>query len=329
MCAIEFNEQDLIASFAKRHRSQDPKVLCGIGDDAAVLKFHGKLLATSDALQEKIHFDWAYTSPFLLGRKSLSVNLSDIAAMGGKALWALVTLAIPHHEKLYRIEEFQKGLHQIAQEYGVQIVGGDTDHSRSGWKVSITILGEAGSPVYRHTARVGDDIWVTGFLGYSALGLECLRKKKSSMKDKRNPFIQTHLNPKPRLPEGLALSKNKIVHAMMDVSDGLILDLERMCEASQKGAEIRLQALPRSKRFLDLCKALKKSPETLMLSGGEDYELLFTASPQQGSKIQSLFAKLKTPVHHIGKITPHAKKIQILDAENKPISLRKKGYSHF
>lgn len=329
MSGIPFNEQDLIASFAKRHRSQDPKVLCGIGDDAAVLKFQGKLLATSDALQEKIHFDWNYTSPYLLGRKSLSVNLSDIAAMGGKPLWALVTLAIPQSEKLSRIEEFQKGLQQIAKEHGVQVVGGDTDHSVTGWKISITLLGEAAKPVYRHTARAGDDLWLSGFLGYSALGLECLRKKRLSMKEKQTPFIKTHLNPPARVAEGFALSKSNSVHAMIDVSDGLILDLERMCKASKKGAEIQLQDLPRAKIFLDLCKTLKKNPDTLMLSGGEDYELLFTASPQKRSKIQSLFAKLKTPVHRIGKITAHAQKIQILDAENKPIPLSKKGYSHF
>lgn len=324
MSASSFSEKKLVSFFQKIHDSRHPSVLFGIGDDAAVLQAKGKILATTDSLQEKIHFDWSYTTPFILGRKSIAVNLSDIAAMGGKPLWALMSLAIPATEKLSRIVAFQRGVKSIARQFGVQIVGGDTDHSRQGWKITLSLLGQVKHPVFRQGAKIGDAVWVTGFPGRSSLGLELLRRKMK----KGAPFIKAHLDPLPRIREGMALSQQKLAHSMIDISDGLALDLERICEASSLGAEISTAKLPFARGYRLLCEKIHRNPLDLILSGGEDYELLFTAAPQSEKKILNLFARLKTPVHCIGKMT-QGKGVKFFSEEKHPLKLRKKGYSHF
>ena len=355
------NEKEIVEVCSSIFASKNKSVLQGIGDDAAVLKFgNRKLLATTDSLQEKIHFDWKYTSPYFLGRKALAVNLSDIAAMGGKPLWALLSIAIPSFTHAGRgdatggphfcqsasggpnlgvrsgrtrsriLNDFFRGLQSCAKEFGVSIVGGDTDHSLKDWKITITLLGEVENPICRKGAKVGDDIWVTGFLGCSALGLEILRKSEACFaltKDNKK-FIEAHLNPPPRVLVGGVLSKNKLAHAMIDVSDGLLLDLERLCEASKVGAEIEWENIPLSSGFVELCQDLKKNPKVLALSGGEDYELLFTAPVRNRKKIESLLKKTKTPICRVGKIIS-GKKVRVLDKKQNEIILNKKGYSHF
>jgi len=317
------SEEEIIRWIAKPGSNRGARILRGIGDDAAVLSFQSKLLATCDALQEGIHFDWKYTPAHKLGRKALAVNLSDAAAMGGRPLWALLSLAVPASENKARVREFIRGLHSMARESGVSIVGGDTDRSPSGWKITITLLGEVERPIYRSGAKPGDEVWVTGFLGCSALGLECLR---TGMKARK--FVEAHLNPNPRVAAGLALSKSRLAHSMMDISDGLLLDLERLCQASRVGAELDWAAIPRATGFEELCRKLRKDPKTLALAGGEDYELLFTASVKNRNRLEALSKRIKLPFHRIGRIVA-GKVLRVLDEEGKTLKLSRKGYSHF
>ncbi len=289
------SEHDFIRKFSKIFHAKKKDLLCGIGDDAAVLQFgNKKLLMTTDSLQEHIHFEWKSTSAFLLGRKSLAVNLSDIAAMGGNPLWAVVAVAIPVHEKFSRIQNFFQGIQSIAKEFGVSIVGGDTDHSKKDWKITLTLLAEVKNPVYRSGAKVGDDIWVTGFLGIASA------------------------NPSPRVKAGRILSQKKIPHAMIDISDGFLLDLEHLCEASGCGAQVLASALP-----------VKKKPLALALSRGEDYELLFAASPQKRNEILNIFRNIKTKVTRVGEVVSKSKGISVLNSHGHKIQFSHKGYQHF
>lgn len=324
------SEEEIIQWIAKSGSEGSARIVRGIGDDAAVLSFQGKLVATCDALQEGIHFDWKYAPARQLGRKALAVNLSDVAAMGGRPLWALLSLALPAAEKKARIRGFIQGLHSMARESGVCIVGGDTDRSPSGWKIAITLLGEVEGPIYRSGAKPGDDLWVSGFLGCSALGLELLRLRPSSRprgKEVRR-FMEAHSDPSPRLALGGALSKEGLARSMIDVSDGLLLDLERLCAASKVGARVEWASIPLAPSFAALCGKVGKSPASLALTGGEDYELLFTASPRYRKKIEALSRQIGLSLRRIGGIV-RGKGVKVLDEAGKPLSFSRKGYGHF
>ncbi len=295
-----FTEKNLIQFSSRIFSNKKKDVLMGIGDDAAVLKFGDKkLLITTDSLQEHIHFEWKNTSPFLLGRKSLAVNLSDIAAMGGKPLWAVISIAIPTPFLQRRgqgevIQEFYRGLQSSAKEFGVSIVGGDTDHSKKDWKITITLLGEVKYPIYRSGAKRGDDLWVTGFLGAAPK------------------------NPIPRVREGILLSQKKLAHAMVDISDGFLLDLEHLCEASSCGAQVSASALPVDKKSLSFA-----------LSRGEDYELLFATSPKKRNEILKVFRSIKTKVSRVGKFVSKSKGVFVVDSHGQKMKFSRKGYQHF
>lgn len=289
------SEKEIIQSCSKIFASKNKSILKGVGDDAAVLKFgNKKLLITTDSLQEHIHFEWKNTSPFLLGRKSLAVNLSDIAAMGGKPMWAVLAVAFPRNEKKHRILEFMKGLQSSAREFGVSIVGGDTDHSKKDWKITIALLGEVKNPIYRNGAKKGDDLWVTGLLG------------------------MVPENPCPRIKAGLMLSEKRLAHAMIDISDGFLIDLEHLCEASSCGAQVFSKTLPVGEKKLSFA-----------LSGGEDYELLFTASPKKRNEILKIFRNIKTKVSRVGEMVSKSKGISVLDSLGQKMKFSHKGYQHF
>ncbi len=290
-----FKEIDLIGLSSRIFSTKNKNIHYGIGDDAAVLKFgNKKLLITTDSLQEHIHFEWKKASPFLLGRKSLAVNLSDIAAMGGKPLWAVLAVAFPRNERKDRVLKFMQGLQSVAYEFGVSVVGGDTDHSKKDWKITIALMGEVKNPVYRSGAKVGDDLWVTGFLGAAPD------------------------NPIPRIKAGMLLSQKKLAHAMIDISDGFLLDLEHLCNASSCGAQVFASELP-----------VNKKPLTFALSRGEDYELLFAASPKKRNEIIKNFRNIKTKVSRVGLITSKSKGISVLDSHGQKMIFSYQGYQHF
>jgi thiamine-monophosphate kinase len=336
----QIGEARIIREIAKILKTQDPDVLCGIGDDAAVLQLgNKKILFTVDALLEAVHFDWSYSSPYLLGRKSLSVNLSDVAAMGGRPRWALVSLALPSRARMKTLMEFYRGLRDCGREFGVEIVGGDTDRSAEGrWKITVAVIGEAEKVLYRKGARVGDGIWVTGSLGRSALGFEILRRglnRKKSFARWASPkilqsFIEAHLNPVPRVREGFRLAQSSCATSLIDVSDGLLLDLERICSASGVGARIEADSIPWAPQFYELCSRIRVSPLSLALSGGEDYELLFTAPPEKKEKlIKLLFEGLGPRPICIGEVVSAKKGIEVVDEKGKAVKTGKKGYHHF
>lgn len=301
-------------------------VSCGIGDDAASLEpTPGTLqLITSDMLLEGVHFDLAYTPPELLGRKSLAVNLSDMAAMGGRPRWFLLSLGIPESIQLDFLDSFVKGLLEIGAEYGVALVGGDTCSSRGGLVVSITLIGEQ-SPdkvAYRRGARPGDFVCVTGTVGDSALGLAELRGGL-----RRGHAVDRHLDPVPRCSEAMLLTEAQLPTAMIDISDGLLADLGHILEQSGVGARVDAGRIPRSAHFCEAAPGFTDDPMQLALAGGEDYELLFTVAPERWPEVEKcLQGRLQVTV--VGEITVD-KALHVVAADGSPYRPGSSGFSHF
>ena len=303
-------------------------VRIGIGDDCAwVDHLAGSSLITADLLIDSIHFDLKWTSLGALGHKSLAVNLSDIAAMGGVPKYAILSLGIPGNFDSKQVAEFYRGFNRLARRCGVVIIGGDTNIARS-LIVSVCLIGDPPArPVLRSGAQVGDDIYVTGTLGDSALGLALLRGQLPGAKRvAAAQLLARHHRPTPRLSAGALLARRKLATAMIDVSDGLLQDLAHICRASGTGAMIWSERLPLSRAYLALAG---KAGRSLALNGGEDYELLFSARPRQRERIEKLSASAQVRITQIGRCVTAAQGITVLDSAGKPLSMSAKGYDHF
>lgn len=319
----EFGLIDLISRKVRPSSS----VTIGIGDDAAAFQWQANSLglATTDMLLEGIHFDLSFCDPFRLGRKALAVNLSDIAAMGGKPRSFLLSLAIPKSFSLDFLNDFSSGLLQIADEFGVTLIGGDTCASHSGLVIGITLYGEQEKQklAQRGTARPGESIFVTGYLGDSALGLKLLQEGKREGKS-----IERHLDPTPRVHEGLALAKEGLTYSMIDISDGLLSDLGHITGKSSMGARLYLDKIPLSQEYSEHFRSEGQERYSLALGGGEDYELLFTAPEYRKCEIEMLFRRLGTTVSEIGRITA-VPGIHVLTANGEILQDISSGYDHF
>jgi len=323
----EFGLIELIAGTPACDR---PDIVRAIGDDAAVLSIGARqcLLATTDVLNESVHFNLESTSGYLLGRKSLAVNISDIAAMGGTPRYYLVGLSLPKHVSLDFVRALYRGLRAQAKRFNIALVGGDTVTGNT-LSISITLIGLADKRriVYRSGARPGDLVFVSGTLGDSALGLALLQQ--GSPVASRNQLIRRHLDPEPRAELGCALAQARIATGMIDISDGLAADLGHILEQSNVGAELYLERLPLSRAYRQQCSALCDDYYAPAVCGGEDYELLFTAAPARRSAVEACALKTGVAVTCIGTITGDKKRLSIIDGQSREYKLRKKGFSHF
>lgn len=305
----------------------------GIGDDAALLSPSAgmQLVVSTDLLAEGVHFERSFGQLHLLGRKSLAVNLSDLAAMGARPRWFFLSLAIPAGFPLEEIEALLDGLSEQAAEHGVVLAGGDTCGSRSGLVVSVTIMGEQRSELLlrRSGARPDDDVWVSGTLGDSALGLQLLLRNNLAADDVVTGYVvQRHLDPTPRCNLGRALAEAGLVSAMIDISDGLLADLGHICQQSGCGAELQLAQVPRSVQFTDLVGASSPSFWQLMVAGGEDYELCFTAPAESRAAILERAKTAGVPVTVVGKVTTSGQVIALLP-DGSTFQPSTSGYTHF
>jgi thiamine-monophosphate kinase len=274
-----------------RERGADSRgvgVLTGIGDDTAVLAPSpgACLLATTDLVVEDVHFRRATASPEDIGWKAMAVNLSDIAAMGGIPRWALVALAVPADTDVSDIDAFYQGMRAAGAAHGTVIVGGDTSSSPERWFVNVTVLGEhPGMPRLRSTARPGDAVAVTGSLGRSAAGLAVLERGRDRAAAAGltmaviEELTRAHQRPLPRVVEGQWLGQSPVVHAMMDLSDGLATDLGHICRESGVGARVLVERLPVADAVREAARALDADATAWAATGGEDYELLLTCEP--------------------------------------------------
>lgn len=331
----EIGERGLIQRVRRRVGPPAPGVSVGIGDDAAVLTATRgcSLVVTTDLVIESVHFRRRYATPEDIGWKAMAVNLSDIAAMGGRPRFALVALACASDTPVEEIDALYAGMNAVAGPHGVQIVGGDTSASPDGWIVNITLLGEIDrSPRLRSAAQVGDLIAVTGFLGSSATGLKSFESPllpPSLASEDIAEVHRAHLRPTPRVAEGLWLGGADGVHAMIDCSDGVAADLGHIASESGVGVKVWLSRLPVATAAQRVASALGLDPMKLAAAGGEDYELLVTLSPEKFESLSRDFlAATGTPLTAIGEITPAAQGLQFLDALKRPATLGG-GFDHF
>jgi thiamine-monophosphate kinase len=303
-------------------------VRLGIGDDCAALSLPpGELLlTTTDLLIEQVHFRHDWTDLRTLGRKSVAVNVSDIAAMGGTPRHLFLGLAVPVGMSVENLDDFVAGFLEAARHYGATLAGGDTCRSPGPLLISVTAEGSVPERelVCRRGARPGDAVYVSGALGDSGLALQLLLAGEAP-----DPFLaRRHHDPEARTGLGRALAQTAIPTAMIDISDGLLADLGHILESSQVGATIEATALPLSETFR---RALAQEPALfdLALSGGEDYELLFTVPPEREADLAALAKSAEVPVTRLGKITSAAGGLIVLDRDGCPIPPRKTGYDHF
>lgn len=330
-------EDGLISGIANSYSRSNTRLIKAIGDDTSVTVQNSGLvlLATTDILIEGVHFIRELTTPYLLGRKSLSVSLSDIAAMGGNPLFHLVSIALPADTPTVFINGLYKGINAVGLACGSSLAGGNTARQPDRIMISITAFGEAlkDRVVYRGGAKKGDIIYVSGCLGDSALGLTLLQKHgASALRGKYKKAIRKHLDPLPRLALGKALASGKLASAMMDLSDGLGIDLERLCKASGVSARIELEKIPVSNELEHYAEDTVTSAQTFALSGGEDYELLFTSSSRNAKKIEALARDVGTLITPIGLINEKLKgrqKVILIKKDGTTTDLKERGFQHF
>jgi thiamine-monophosphate kinase len=327
------NEFELI----KRVTHGSPRSLAdlvqGIDDDCAILK--GKndkdILVTTDGLFEGVHFKMEWTSPKTIGRKALSVNISDIAAMGGKPLYYLVTVGIPEGFPSKDVEAIFEGMNQIASNFRMILIGGDTCASKSGLLLSVTVIGEIDSlkAILRNGANPGDLIYVTGTLGDSSLGLSCLTKGLRGINIRE--YIRRHTDPTPRVAVGQWLSASTCVSSMIDISDGLAKDLGHIGEMSKVGIKIFADLLPLSNGFNQAASSVNKDPLILALTGGEDYELAFTVSKQKVDLFEKMLKVVAPTFGHgvtkIGEVI-EGEGVKVIDVHGTDIPLSNAGFEH-
>jgi len=311
----------LIVEEIRRKFPVNARIKVGIGDDAAVFASRGNLAVTTDMMMEGVHFDLSYISPFQLGFKLISVNVSDIYAMGGRPLFALLSMALRADMEYRFLKSFMDGIKEASKRYNISLIGGDISSTVSSLALCATLIGEVKNPIKRSGAKIGDNIFITGEIGLSSAGLELLKeiKRPIDLKNPINkplkwhimkPLLRSHLMPVAVSPSGF-----RNVTSMIDISDGLLIDLSRLCKESNLGALIYEELIPISPALRKASDYLGKDPLEFALSGGEDYELLFTSKKIQKNAIK------------IGSITKNGLYIIGKDGKKRPIKAR--GYEHF
>lgn len=332
-------EFDLIQRIRRRVGVPGPGVLQGIGDDTAVLELPGgALLASSDALVEGIHFHLSYASPRQLGKKALAVNLSDIGSMGGRPLFALITLGMRPGLPDPFLDELYDGLLEMGRLHGTQVVGGDTVTSPERFFIDVGILGVPGQgpPVLRSGARVGDRVGVTAPLGASAAGLAWLLAEREGRRPatslpRQHEAVQAcrraHLEPIPRVAAGQALAACGAVHAMMDISDGLASEVHHMARESGVGIRLHAGQVPVAEAAREVARLLDQDPFAWALGGGEDYELLFTYDPAGEERVRAALTGVGLQLRTLGEVTEAAEGVT-LEEEGRIRPLAPQGWVH-
>lgn len=333
------SEFDFINTLRQRAASTSQSLLAGIGDDAAVFRSAaGKdTVITADLLVEDIDFRRTTTPPYLLGHKALAVSLSDIAAMGARPLWSLISIGIPDDVwQTEFVERLYDGLLDLANRYGVQLIGGDTSRTTESIVIDSIVTGECttGTSVMRSGASPGDQIFVTGTLGAAAAGLRLIERgahlAEQNLADddsqKLDHLLLRQLRPEPRVGWGIVLGEERFATAMIDLSDGLSSDLNRLCAASGAGALIDSSLLPIDNRVIELCGRRALDPLQLALHGGEDFELLFTVKPGDAARLPRKVDGVE--IKRIGEITSAQERVRISEGA-RVWELKPGGWMHF
>lgn len=330
-------EFGLIKHLTQHFTLDQPSSVMGIGDDAAVLDFKDKkTIVTTDLLVEGVHFDLSYMPLKHLGYKSVMVNLSDVYAMNARATQVTVSLAVSNRFPLEALEEFYEGVALACKMYHVDLVGGDTTSSNKGMLVSVTALGIASEDdiVYRNGAKPNDLLVVTGDLGGAYLGLQVMEREKEVFKVNPNsqpdlePYsyiVERQLKPEARKDIVELLEKLEVKPtSMIDISDGLSSEILHLCDQSRVGCNLFEDKIPLDPTVISTSEEFKMDSTTIALSGGEDYELLFTIDQADFPKI-----KANPNLTVIGHITPKEEGAHLITRANTKIALTAQGWNSF
>ncbi len=319
------SEFEIIARYFTRARAHGARVGLGVGDDCALLESGPglQLAVSTDMLVAGRHF-FPDADPFDLGHKCLAVNLSDLAAMGARPLAFTLALALPQANSVW-LSEFSRGMFALADHFHCDLIGGDT--TRGPLTICITIFGELpiGSALLRSAAQIGDDIWVSGTLGDARLALAAMQREitlSEALFDQAAPRLH---RPSPRIALGLALQHEQLAHAAIDLSDGLIGDLGHILSRSGCGATINIDALPLGPVLAQQTQAIQRR---YALSGGDDYELCFTAAARHRATIKAMAEAIHTPVNCIGHIEAMPG-LRLIDQHSQALDLSFASYDHF
>ena len=321
----ELGEFGLIDILKNDTINNQDDIIKGIGDDAAVFKVADNLLqlASTDMLVENVHFDLSFISPWQLGYKSVAVNLSDIAAMGGTPSNILISIAIPCYIDVDFMVQLYNGMKAIAKEFKVNIIGGDTVSSPEGLVINITVLGSVSADLvkYRSGAKAGDLVVVTGSIGDSAAGLDILLHKYN--KENYTEVIKKHLLPFPQVDSGTIIAS--YANCMNDISDGLASEANEIAVASDKGIILNEEALPISKDVVTIAEVFAKDVLDYALYGGEDYQLVFTISPENFVELKQKISSLTI----VGEVTDNFKSVKLQRRDGTLLEIKSKEYNHF
>lgn len=365
----QIGELNLLRELRKKYSSKNSSIIIGIGDDAAVIAPQTeKIVVTTDMMNEGIHFDLSFASPFHLGFKLVSVNVSDIFAMGGKPKYLFLNIAMKNDADEDMFWKIYEGIFAAMDIYKTNLAGGDLCAAGNGIVLSATVIGTTDKIITRNSANVGDKIYVTGTLGDSACGLELLKRFTDESRDRVKhidvmgyqdigeklylryldtpllqyidldtvePLIRRHLMPLARDSAEIA----KHATSMIDISDGLFIDLCRICDESSTGAKIYLDKIPISDEMKKTAEIIGLDPIHLATSGGEDYELLFTAPPEitvstmqyavsNEKEVPTAYFLLPTPeITCIGEIIEKGR--IVVDEKGRDSIMKADGYQHF
>ncbi|MGQ9560968.1 MAG: thiamine-phosphate kinase [Candidatus Oleimicrobiaceae bacterium] len=334
MRLAEIGEFGLIARLKVICGEPPAEVVVGIDDDAAAFRPRPDelVVVTTDALVEGVHFRWDYFTPFQLGWRSLAANISDVAAMAAEPQYAVVSIAIPSSLEVEKVEELYRGMVALGGMYGVRIVGGDTTSSPDRLFLSITVFGTAPAQavVRRAGARVGDALYVTGFLGQAHAGLLVLTRPTVFRNDQFPTAVARHLQPMPRVQEALFLRQKLRLTSMIDVSDGLASEVHHLCRLGNVGAVVEQGLIPISPEARAVAAQLGKRAVDFALGGGEDFELLFTAEESSVRRIQPLFEeKFGLALSKVGEIVSPQQGVQLRLESGEMLPLAMVGWDHF
>jgi thiamine-monophosphate kinase len=305
-------------------------VIKGIGDDCCVFKTSPGLvtLFTTDMLVEDIHFLRRAITPYKLGRKSVAVNISDIAAMGGTPREAVVSIAIPETVEVEYVDALYDGMKSIAKEFDVNLLGGDTTASPEHLVVNVALVGEAleDEILYRSGARVGDVVFLTGTVGSSAAGLDMILAKRAFKE--AGPLLDAHHDPRPHVRAGRIIAGLKAAGALIDVSDGVAADLGHICRESGVGATIEESSIPMTNLFRNYCAQFELDPLQLALHVGEDYVLLGTVPGQNVDRLEGALKSAGCEFFAIGTVAAEAG-LGLRGADGSLRAIRPGGWDHF
>ncbi len=339
----EIGEFGLIDRIKNIVATSSAELIVGIGDDAAAFRTSSDLLTllTTDVLIEDVHFKLDYFTFQQLGWRALAVNLSDIAAMGGSPKYAVFSLGLPEKIRVEAVEEFYQGAKKVGDKFQAAVIGGDTTQSPDRLFISVTVVGEVEEEklMRRSGARVGDAVFVTGTLGGAQAGLQLLKSNNnpplkggvpSTADLKRGVLTDKHLTPQPRINEARFLVQNFPIHSMIDISDGLASEINHICKQSDVGALLNAHEIPIDSASQEAADFFKNKPLNYALTGGEDFELLFTASEEVANELQKKFReKFGYKCARIGTIKNQEEGVILKTSDGKQVSILAKGYQHF